>query len=199
LELPEAQPSGVYNESVALTASGTAAAPVVFDGQGVAVIDGSAPTAIQCCTSPAFVANNDFVGATTQGLFTIGASNGVSHLTVEGFTVRNYTTASTTNVPAGILIVGGGTDINVLNNTVTGITSTAKQSRNAGPNAYGIGVFGTSSTPRRHGTPRKSVQKETPLTRGSRFAAYQEVPDLLVLLRLLLLWRARDTKQPLCQ
>jgi hypothetical protein len=139
--------SGVYNESVALTASGTAAAPIVIDGQGGAIIDGSAPTAVQCCTSPSFVANNDFVGATTQGLFTIGASNGVSHLTVEGFTVRNYTTTSTTNVPAGILIVGGGTDINVLNNTVTGIASTAKQSKNAGPNAYGIGVFGTSATP----------------------------------------------------
>ena len=139
--------SGVYNESVALTASGTASAPIVIDGQGVALIDGSSPTAVSCCTSPSFVANNDFVGANTQGLFTIGASNGVNYLTVEGFTVRNYTTSSTDEVPAGILIVGGGTGISVLNNTIQGITSTAKQSKNAGPNAYGIGTFGTSATP----------------------------------------------------
>src|SRR6185312_5285424 len=43
--------SGVYNESVALTASGTAAAPIIIDGQGVAILDGSAPTAVPCCTS----------------------------------------------------------------------------------------------------------------------------------------------------
>lgn len=139
--------SGVYNESVALAASGTASAPIVIDGQGVAFIDGSSPTAVSCCTSPSFVANNGFVGANTQGLFTIGASNGVSYLTVEGFTVRNYTTSSTNDVPAGILVVGGGTGINVLNNTIQGITSTAKQTKKAGPNAYGIGAFGTSATP----------------------------------------------------
>jgi Fibronectin type III domain len=138
---------GVYNESVALTASGTASAPIIIDGQGAAVIDGSSPTAVTCCTSPSFVSTNGFVGDSTQGLFTIGASNGVSYLTVEGFTVRNYTTSSTNDVPAGILIVGGGTGISVLNNTVQGITSTAKQTKNAGPNAYGIGVFGTSATP----------------------------------------------------
>jgi len=139
--------SGVYNESVALTASGTASAPITVDGQGVAVIDGSSPTAVACCTSPSFVATNGFVGDSTQGLFTLGASNGVSYLTIEGFTVRNYSTSSTSTVPAGILIVGGGNGISVLNNTVQGITSTAKQSKNAGPNAYGIGVFGTSATP----------------------------------------------------
>ena len=138
---------GVYNESVAIVASGTASAPIIIDGQGVAIIDGSTPTAVSCCISPSFVSNNGFVGASTQGLFTIGASNGVSHLTVEGFTVRHYATSSTNDVPAGILIVGGGTGISVLNNTVQGITSSAKQTKKAGPNAYGIGAFGTSATP----------------------------------------------------
>jgi len=66
---------------------------------------------------------------------------------VEGFTVRNYTTSSTDDVPAGILIVGGGTGISILNNTVQGITSTAKQSKKTGFNAYGIAAFGTSATP----------------------------------------------------
>jgi hypothetical protein len=135
--------AGTYNESVSITTSGTASAPIVFDGQGVAIVDG---TGVACCTSPSFVSSNGFVGSTTQGLFTLGASAGLNYVTVEGFTVQNYKTTSTNDVPAGILIVGGGTGINVLDNTVQNIQSTAKQSKNAGPNAYGIGVFGTSST-----------------------------------------------------
>jgi len=135
---------GTYAESVAINQSGTASAPIIFDGQGVAVVDG---TDVACCTSPSFVASNGFVGTTTQGLFTLGAAAGLNYVTVEGFTIQNYKTASKDDVPAGILIVGGGTGINVLDNTVQNIQSTAKQTKNAGPNAYGIGVFGTSSTP----------------------------------------------------
>jgi hypothetical protein len=137
--------SGTYHESVSLTGSGTASAPIIIDGQGVAVVDGS--SGVSCCTSPSFVSNNSFIGTNTQGLFTIGYSTGVSYLTVEGFTIRNYTTSSTDDVPAGVLIVGGGTGISILDNIVQNITSTAKQTKSAGPNAYGIGVFGTSSTP----------------------------------------------------
>lgn len=136
--------AGTYHESVPIATSGTASAPIIFDGQGVAVVDG---TGVACCTSPAFVASNGFVGATTQGLFTLGASAGLNYVTVEGFTIQNYKTQNKNDVPAGILIVGGGTGINVLDNTVQNIQSTAKQTKSSGPNAYGIGVFGTSSTP----------------------------------------------------
>jgi chitodextrinase len=136
--------SGTYHESVSITVSGTASAPIIFDGQGVAIIDG---TGVACCTSPAFVASNGFVGSTTQGLVTLGAAAGLKYVTAEGFTIRNYKTASTDDVPAGIMIVGGGTGISVLDNTVRNIQSTAKQTKSAGPNAYGIGVFGTSSNP----------------------------------------------------
>ena len=136
--------AGTYNESVPITISGTATAPIIFDGQGVAIVDG---TGVACCTSPAFVSSNGFVGDSTQGLFTLGASAGLNYVTVEGFTIQNYATTSKNDVPAGVLIVGGGTGINVLDNTVQNIQSTAKQTKNSGPNAYGIGVFGTSSTP----------------------------------------------------
>jgi len=136
--------AGTYNESVPVTISGTSSAPVIFNGQGVAIVDG---TGVACCTSPSFVSSNAFVGGNTQGLFTIGASAGLNYVTIEGFTIQNYKTSSTSDVPAGVMIVGGGTGIVVTNNTIQNIQSTAKQSKSAGPNAYGIGVFGTSSTP----------------------------------------------------
>ena len=67
----------------------------------------------------------------------------MNYLTIEGFTIQNYKTASTAEVPLGILIVGSGTGINILNNTVKNIQTTAGRKGNA----YGIGVFGISSTP----------------------------------------------------
>jgi Protein of unknown function (DUF1565) len=136
--------AGTYKESVPITISGTSTAPIIFDGQGAAIVDG---TGVACCTSPAFVSSNGFVGDSTQGLFTLGASAGLNYVTVEGFTIQNFATTNKNDVPAGVLIVGGGTGINVLDNAVQYIQSTAKQTKNSGPNAYGIGVFGTSSTP----------------------------------------------------
>jgi len=136
--------AGTYNESVPITISGTSTAPIIFDGQGAAIVSG---TGLACCTSPTFVSSNGFVGSTTQGLFTLGASAGLNYVTVEGFTIENFSTTSSGDVPAGVLIVGGGTGINVIDNTVQNIQSTAKQTKKVGPNAYGIGVFGTSSTP----------------------------------------------------
>ncbi len=132
--------AGTYHESVTFANSGTATAPIVFDGQGVAIVDG---TGVACCTSPSFVSSNGFIGGNTQGLFTIGASSGVNYLTIQGFTIQNYKTASSANAPVGVFIVGSGTGISVLNNTIQNIQTTA----GASGNAYGMGVFGTSATP----------------------------------------------------
>ena len=132
--------AGTYNESVLFANSGTVSAPIVFNGQGVAIVDG---TGVACCTTPTFAASNGFLCCNTQGLFTIGASAGVNYLTIEGFTIQNYKTSSKTKVPAGILIAGGGTGINILSNTVKNIQTTAGKNGNA----YGIGVFGISATP----------------------------------------------------
>ena len=133
--------AGTYNESVTFANSGTASAPIVFNGQGVAIVDGS--TGVTCCTSPAFASSNGFVGSNTQGLFNIGAAAGVNYLTVEGFTIQNFKVASASKVPVGVLIVGSGTGISLLNNTVKNIQTTAGKNGNA----YGIAVFGISATP----------------------------------------------------
>jgi Right handed beta helix region len=132
--------AGTYSESVLFANSGTSTAPIVFNGQGVAIVDG---TSVACCTTPSFATSSGFLCCNTQGLFMIGATSGVSYLTLEGFTIQNYKTAKKADVPAGILIAGSGSGINILNNTVKNIQTTAGKDGNA----YGIGVFGTSSTP----------------------------------------------------
>ncbi len=134
--------AGTYNESVPVTISGSASAPVVFDGQGAAIVDG---TGVACCTEPSQITSS-FLG-NTQGLFSIANSGGLSYVSVEGFTVQNYKTSSNSDVPAGILIADGGSGISVIENRVQNIQNTAKQTSSAGPNAYGIGVFGTITTP----------------------------------------------------
>jgi hypothetical protein len=132
--------AGTYSESVLFANSGTSSAPIVFNGQGVAIVDG---TSVACCTTPAFATSNGFLCCNTQGLINIGAASGVSYLTIEGFTIQNYSTSKKADVPTGILVAGSGTGINILNNTVKNIQTTAGKNGNA----YGIGVFGTSSTP----------------------------------------------------
>jgi hypothetical protein len=133
--------AGTYNESVTFSTSGTSSEPIVFNGQGTAIVDGS--TGVACCTTPSWETSSNFLCCNTQGLFNIGSSSGVSYLTIEGFTIQNYKTSKKADVPAGILIAGSGTGINILNNTVQNIQTTA----GADGNAYGIGVFGTSATP----------------------------------------------------
>ncbi len=132
--------AGTYNESVTFANSGTSSAPIVFNGQGAAIVDG---TGVACCVSPTFAQSNGFIGTNTQGLFNIGAASGVNYLTIEGFTIQNYKVSTAAKVPLGLLIVGSGTGINFLNNTVKNIQTTAGRRGNA----YGIGVFGISATP----------------------------------------------------
>jgi Right handed beta helix region len=135
--------AGTYHESVTFGHSGTASAPIVFNGQGgLAIVDGT--TGVPCCTTPSAVSSNGFLGDNTQGLFNIvGTSAVINYVTVEGFTIQNYITSSKDEVPVGVLIAGGGAGINLLNNTVKNIQTTAGKDGNA----YGIGVFGTSATP----------------------------------------------------
>src|ERR1700722_3850911 len=133
--------AGTYHESVTFSNSGTASAPIVFNGQGVATVDGS--SGVPCCTTPSFETSNGFLCCTTQGLFNIGAAGPVNYLTIKGFTIQNYITAKAADVPVGVLIAGSGTGISLLNNTIKNIQTTAGKNGNA----YGIGAFGTSATP----------------------------------------------------
>jgi hypothetical protein len=66
-----------------------------------------------------------------------------SYITVSGFEIRNYTTSKSTVTPAGIWVTGGGSGVQLLNNLVHNITTTSEKNGNA----FGIAVYGTSSTP----------------------------------------------------
>ncbi len=117
--------SGVYNESISFPASGTASSYITFEnypGQ-TAVIDGTG-----------------LAVSGTQGLINIVNQ---SYITVSGFEIRNYTTKSASLTPAGIWVTGAGSGVNLLNNLVHNITTTSEKNGNA----FGIAVYGTSSTP----------------------------------------------------
>jgi hypothetical protein len=120
---------GVYNESVNFSTSGTASEPIRFESYPgeTAVIDG---TGVSCCGS-----------SQTHGL--INMTGSLSHITIRGFEIRNYTTSKAADTPAGVWITGSGTGIQILNNRVHNITTTSE----ANGNAFGISVYGTSKTP----------------------------------------------------
>ena len=120
--------AGTYNESVTLAVSGSATAgPISFISSptGAAIVDG---TGVPCC------------GNGANGLFNI---NGQSYIIINGFEIRNYTTSSSSNQPAGILDWGSGSYIQVLNNIVHNITTTSEKTGNA----HGMGFYGASTTP----------------------------------------------------
>ena len=126
--------AGTYNESVNFPNSGTASEPITFEnypGQ-TATIDG---TGVSCCSS-----NPPSSGNETQGLINI--VNG-SYIILNGFQIQNYTTSKAAYTPAGIWITGSGTGIQILNNLVHNITTSSEKNGNA----FGIAVYGTSSTP----------------------------------------------------
>ena len=117
--------TGVYNESVSFPNSGTASNPITFinyPGQAP-VIDGTGLSVTG-----------------TQGLINIINQ---SYITVNGFEIRNYTTSNANLTPAGIWITGSGSGVQLLNNLVHNITTTSEKNGNA----FGIAVYGTSSTP----------------------------------------------------
>jgi len=121
--------AGIYHESVNFPTSGRALAPITFQsypGQ-TAVIDG---TGVSCCGSSA-----------TQGLINIMGS--MSYITISGFEIRNYTTSKAALTPAGIWVTGSGSGVQLLNNQVHNITTTSEKNGNA----FGIAVYGTSSSP----------------------------------------------------
>jgi hypothetical protein len=117
--------AGVYNESVSFPASGTSSNPITFENYSgqTAIIDGTGLSVTG-----------------TQGLINLVNQ---SYITINGFEIRNYTTGAATKTPAGVWVTGSGSGIQLLNNQVHNITTTSEKSGNA----FGIAVYGTSSTP----------------------------------------------------
>jgi len=113
---------GTYNQSLHFVKSGLTACPIILAGQTGATIDGT-----------------NLKPSQTQGLLNI---TNLSNITIQGFTICNYTTNSASVVPAGIFISGGLTNVNILNNEIYNITTTLEKNGNA----FGIAVYGTNAT-----------------------------------------------------
>jgi hypothetical protein len=118
--------AGVYNEHVNVPVSGNTTAgyttfqnypgeTATVDGTGLAVPNGQ------------------------YGLFNI---NSQSYLIIAGFEIRNYKTTSTKYVPVGIYIYGAGSNLQILNNHIHDIQTSAK---GCNANALGIAVYGTQA------------------------------------------------------
>jgi len=120
---------GTYAESVTLAASGNAASGYItlqnYPGE-TPILDG---TTLKCC------------GGTINGLFNVVNK---SYVVINGFEIRNYKSTTASDEPVGILVQGSGSNIQLLNNNVHNITTTAEKNNG---NAHGIGIYGTATTP----------------------------------------------------
>jgi hypothetical protein len=69
-----------------------------------------------------------------------------SYLVVQGFELRNYSTTSINDVPIGIYVHGPGTNVQLINNHVHSIVTTAPTTPNqCQSNALGVAVYGTGA------------------------------------------------------
>lgn len=119
---------GVYAERVGFARSGTASAPIVFRARAgeTPVVDGASFT----------------VATGWYPLFTL---TNVSHVTIQGFELRNLRTARRHRVPVGILVSGSGVGVRLLDNRIHSLgTSYAGAD---GGDAHGIAVYGDASAP----------------------------------------------------
>ena len=118
---------GVYKEHVNIPVSGSLAAGYTtfqsYPGE-TAIVDGT---------------HLDIPDG-QYGLFTIASQ---SYVVIQGFEIRNYKTASTKEVPIGIYIHGAGSNIQILNNHIHDIKTTA---RGCNANAFGLTVYGTEAS-----------------------------------------------------
>jgi len=118
--------AGVYRERVTINRSGSQAGGFItlsnFSGEKP-VLDGTglAPDPGNGDMGALYLFNRSFVR-------------------IQGFEIRNYRTASGDNTPAGIWVVGQGTNIELIGNNVHHIATTAN-----GGNAHGIAVYGTGA------------------------------------------------------
>lgn len=120
---------GTYKEAVTVAHSGSAGAgPITFQNYAgeSPVVDG---TGVACC------------GGDVRGLFHLESR---SYVTIKGFEIRNFRSTSNTEEPAGILVRGSGSNVQILNNKVHDIVTTAEANNG---NAHGIGIYGTAATP----------------------------------------------------
>ncbi len=117
---------GVYNEAVNIPVSGSATAgPITFQNYAgqTATIDGTGLG----------------VPGGQYGLINIQSQ---SFITIQGLEVRNYKTKSAKDVPIGIYVSGAGSNLQLLNNHIHNIETTAK---GCNANALGVAFYGTEA------------------------------------------------------
>ncbi|MBM7567709.1 hypothetical protein JOC55_004682 [Paenibacillus sacheonensis] len=116
---------GVYTELVSVNVSGNSTGYITFQNftNETPILDGTglAPS------------------GTKQALWML---SNVNYVRVNGFEIRNLSASTSSLDPAGIRIVNGGSNIQILNNNVHDIKNTS-----ASGNAHGIHVLGNTSTP----------------------------------------------------
>jgi hypothetical protein len=122
--------AGVYNEVVTIPVSGSSTEGFItfssYPGE-LATVDGTGLA----------------IPGGQWGLFTIQSE---SYIIIQGFEVRNYTTNSTADVPIGIYLLGAGGNLQILNNHIHNIETTAKTNPNqCGSDAFGLTVYGTEA------------------------------------------------------
>lgn len=119
---------GTYSELVTITRSGSATAGYItltsapgqlatIDGTGLGIPQGQ------------------------QGLVTL---QNASYVRVVGLQLQNYTSHSSSLVPAGLLVEGSGDHIEIRNNHIHNIVTTITTSSG---DAFGLAVYGTATTP----------------------------------------------------
>ncbi len=116
---------GVYNERVNVNVSGAAGSFITIQNYlGEApIVDGTGLVAPSFESALFYIENH-------------------SYLIIKGFELRNYTTAKSAAVPAGIYLTGATHHIELRNNRIHNIENTYN---GVAANALGIGVYGTLS------------------------------------------------------
>lgn len=121
---------GIYEELVRIDVSGNASDGFItfksYHGE-TAVLDAS-----------------HFTPHDRQGVLTI---QNQSYVRIEGFEIRNFSTAEHHLTPMGINVIGSGSHIELLNNNVHDIQQTfpGRDKPGSGGNGFGIAVYGTSA------------------------------------------------------
>jgi hypothetical protein len=121
---------GIYNQLLTPTISGNSAqGPITFTSYPgeLATIDGTGLP----------IPNGQ------NGLITL---NGLSYIIIEGFALQNYTTNSRKQVPIGIYVTGAGTGVQIVNNHIERIITTAKTNpHQCGSDALGMAIYGNKA------------------------------------------------------
>jgi hypothetical protein len=118
--------AGTYNELVTVNVSGNATAgPITFANYPgeTSIIDGTGLT----------------IPGGQNGLITIENQN---YIIIQGLQIQNYTTTSKNKVPIGIYITGADSYIQILDNHIENIVTSAS---GCNANALGLAVYGTSA------------------------------------------------------